>query len=293
MYKQLGKKCFLILGLFLFFTLLTPLFESHIALASSIDKMEKVEYRLNLKSITLVKDKSFTLRAYNLDENATISFKSDNSEIASVDNNGIITANMVGVTTITATIKNDNEAVPLTCEVTVGPPAFSVKITKSRLIIGVNRSDLLNVILKPTNTAEVARFSSYNSSIASVSIGGRVTAKALGLTYVFAEIDATNIDGNHRFSICTVIVTSTEDASLLEAYFNQHSELDLISRSQLSMALAHFFNAPTDDTGITLAEKASDSNLIEALDNYLNEEFDLESLRADETSEDLNTNTIN
>lgn len=271
-------KCIISLGLLLFFTLLIPLtpFGSSTAQAASIDK-EKDDYRLNLKSIVLVKGKSFTLRAYNLGENAKVYFKSDDPEVASVNEDGGITANKVGVANITATIKDGINSNSLTCEVTVGPPALSVKFTRSRIILGKDNVDLLKVILKPSNTAEDARFSSYNSSIVSVSTGGRVTAKELGFTYLFAEIDATNPDGNRKFAVCTVIVTKPEDASSLETYFNNHPELDLITEDKLTAALEEFFNGKSVETS-PKAENVKTS-LVDSLNRFLDAKFDLKTLR--------------
>jgi uncharacterized protein YjdB len=276
MNKKFLRKCLITLGLFLFFTLLIPLSPYNVKTAqagsiSSTDKDKNDRYRLNLRSITLVKGKSFTLKVYNLSDNAKVNFKSDDSEIASVSDDGSITANQVGSTIITVTIKDGNDSTSLTCDITVGPPAFSVKITKSRIILGLDESDLLRVILKPSNTAEVARFSSYDPDIASISIGGRVTAKKLGLTYLFAEIDATNYDGSRKFAVCTVIITKTEDAPLLEDYFNNHPELDLITESDLTNALEEFFNGRSEE---------AKTPLVEALNKYLDKKFDLSALRA-------------
>jgi uncharacterized protein YjdB len=244
-------------------------FNTATAKAANIIVEEKNDYRLNLRSITLVKGKSFTLRAYNLGENAKVNFKSDDQEIASVSEDGVITANKVGVTVITATIKDGSSTTPLTCDIIVGPPAFSIKLTKSRIIIGIDKTDFLNVILKPSNTVEDARFSSYDSSIVSVSTGGRITAKKFGLTYVFAEIECTYTDGIRKFSACTVIVTKQEDAPLLEQYFNDHPELNLIAESELAKALEEFFNTKYDGT----------ASLIDSLDRYLNDLFKLDELR--------------
>ncbi|MBH1941564.1 Ig-like domain-containing protein [Mobilitalea sibirica] len=282
MKKIFSIKGLIFLGLLLFFTAFIPLtqFGVNKAYASSIEKEKKEDYRLNLKSIPLVKGKSFTLRVYNVSENAKVSFKSANTEIASVNNDGTIVANNVGFTTITATIEDGENQTPLTCDVTVGPPAFSVKMTRSRIILGLDNSDQLRVILKPSNTTEVARFSSYNSSIASVSTGGRVIAKNIGLTYLFAEIDATNLDGSRKFAACTVIVTRPEDAPLLENYFSDHPEMSLISEADLLSALNEFFNkasevAPT----VTPTAEATSKSLVEALDQFLNEKFDLAAKR--------------
>ncbi len=59
-------------------------------------------------------------------------------------------------------------------------------------------------IVQPWNTTESINFSSYDSAIASVSSGGRVTAKELGETYVFAAID------NGKYDLCKVIVVDEE-----------------------------------------------------------------------------------
>lgn len=230
------------------------------------------DYRLNLKSVTLVKGKSYPLKVYNLPDNAHVSFKSDDKEIASVNDDGIITANKVGKTIVRAYVKDGTNDIELPCEVTVGPPAFSIKLTKSRLIIGLDKSDFLNAILKPTNTVEVPRFSSKDQAIASVSAGGRVTARAFGLTYVFAEIDATDSTGARRYDTCTVIVTKPEDAPMLETYFNEHPELDMISKDDLISALDNFFN--------DYYQSSSDSSLVSSLNKYLDNKFNLSELRA-------------
>jgi len=269
MTKKLFCKCILTLGLLLFFTLHMPLtsYNTGTAQAASTDE-KKNDYRLNLKSRTLVKGKSFTLKAYNLSENAKISFKSDDQEIASVSDDGVVTAKNVGTAIVTVTVK-DGSTLPtsLPCEITVGPPAFSVKITKSRIILGgIDKTDSLNVILKPSNTAEDARFSSKNQAIAYISSGGRITAKNYGMTYLFAEIDATNSDGKPKFAYCSVIVTNTEDAPLLETYFSDHPELNALSETDLLNALEEFFNTKYDGTATT--------SITNGLDRFLDNKFE-------------------
>lgn len=278
------KKLIISLGLLLFFTLLIPQSSGYIRTvqASNLDKENKVaDYRLNLKNITLVINKSFTLKAYNLGENAKVSFKSSDSEIASVNNNGTITANKVGTAIITVTIKDGNNTVPLTCDITVGPPAFSVRFTKSRIILSLDKSDLLKVILKPTNTAEVAKFSTYDTDIASISPGGKVTAKKLGLTYLFAQIDTKETIGFNKYATCILIVTNPEDVTPLETYFNEHPELDQLPESELQDALIEFFNGTFEKEAI--APSISAGSIVESLDKFLNEKFNF-NIKSDEES---------
>jgi len=272
--KKFFSKCILTLGLALVISILMSFIgiNSTTVQATIFENGKNQEYRLNLKSVTLVKGKTYTLKVYNLPEQAQVTFKSDDKEIASVNDDGVITANKVGVTVIKAIVKDGSTETELTCEVTVGPPAFSIKLTKSRLIIGLDKSDFLNVILKPANTVEVAKFSSKDSSIATVSAGGRITAKKLGLTYVFAEIDATDSTGAKRYDTCTVIVTLPEEVPLLENYFNEHPELEMIAKDELTGALDDFFNRHYPES--------SGTSLISSLNSYLDNKFNLAELRA-------------
>ena len=281
MKKNKFCKCLITLGLLLFITLLLPLSSYSVATAhaASIDKEVKNSYRLNLKSVTLVKGKTFTLKVYNLGANSKVSFKSDDAEVASVSDDGTITANKVGTTTVTVTIRDGIDRTPLKCDVTVGPAAISVKWTQERAFVGLNNEDILKVIIKPDNTTEVARFSSYDSSIAAVSSGGRITAKKIGMTYLFAEIDATNLDGTRKFAICTVFVTDSKDAPLLSEYFSNRTELNRISNYDLNKALDEFFNGGSAEAAVT-AEGSTESGLIKALDDYLEEKFKLSEIRA-------------
>lgn len=266
MIKNSIKKCFLALGLLLFLTLLLPFSAYNIstAKAASVEVGEKNVYSLNIYKLPLVKGKTFTLKVNN-SEKAKVSFKSDDQEIASVTDEGVITANKIGTTIITVTVKDSNGIQPLTAEITVGPPALSIKQTRSRIIIGKSSSDFLRVILKPSNTVENARFSSNDSLIVSVSAGGRITARDYGFTNVFALIEAAGIDGNQKNSKCSVIVTSPELVSEYETYFNDHPELNLISEPDLDKAMSEFFNV---NFGKTLTS-------VDSFNNFLDEKFDL------------------
>jgi len=273
MKKKFLCKYMVFLGLMFLFTFLPYLLPASgdIAFATEVEK-EKNEYRLNLRSVTLVNGKSFTLKVYNLEEDAKVTYKSADPEIASVNEEGTVTANKVGTTTITATVKRGTGSTSLTCDITVGPPAFSVKMTRSMIILGLEQSDLLEVILKPSNTAELAKFSSYDPSIVAVSSGGRITAKKIGMTYVFAEIDATTPEGYRKFDSCKVIVCNPDDVVLVKSYLSSHPELGLVSSTALSNALFSFFN--NSDT-----QTLSGDSLIEALNNYLDSTFNMTELK--------------
>lgn len=254
MNKNFISKCLIFFGLLLFFTFLPPIMPTKVSIAkaSDIEKEKNNEARFNLSSITLATGKSFSLRVYNIDKDAKVSFRSVDSEIASITEDGVLTGKKAGSTTIIATIRRGINTSILTCDVKVGPPAFSVKLIHSRIIIGLDQSFLLEALIKPINTVESVKFGSKNIDIATVSPGGRVTAKSAGMTYVYARIDATDQNGENKSSSCSVIVIKPEDVAPLNEYFSLHPELSMISEAELSDTLFEFFNPiekATDNTG--------------------------------------------
>jgi uncharacterized protein YjdB len=201
--KQSLKKCVITLGLLFFFTVCFPIpyvGNVMVARAGGLEETQP-DIKLNVKTKSLVKDSTYTLKIYNMKENHKATYKTNANSIATVDEKGVITAVDFGTAIITVTIKDGLKTVStLDCEVTVGPPALSVKLTKSEITLTVGRKTTLTAILKPINTVEEAKFSSNDTSIASVSVGGRVTAKAVGVTYIFASIE------NGKYDLCKVTV---------------------------------------------------------------------------------------
>ena len=90
---------------------------------STVTDVEVTEVKLSSSKLTLEIGESETLTATVLPENATdksVSWTSDDEEIATVDSNGKVTAIAEGETVITVTSKNGKTA---TCDVTVNAPA--------------------------------------------------------------------------------------------------------------------------------------------------------------------------
>ncbi|QHQ59673.1 hypothetical protein Ana3638_01740 [Anaerocolumna sedimenticola] len=207
MKQFLFKKCLLALGLYLFFTVIIPVpiaGNSIIAKASTVDEDQNA-IKLNVSSKSIVKDTTYALKIYNILDSHKVSYKSDSASIATVDDKGTITAVDFGKAIITVTVKDGLKTIAtLECEVTVGPPAISVILTKSEVTMTVGSKTSLTAILKPNNTVEEAKFSSNNPEVASVSAGGRITAKKAGSTYIFASI------GNGKYDMCKVTVVEED-----------------------------------------------------------------------------------
>lgn len=182
------------------------------ALATEISSTEsksetKNEVKINAYDISIVTGNDFTLKLYNLPEDGKISFKSDDEEVATVSKLGKITAEKVGSTVITTTIKSkqSSEDIIFKCSVYVGPPAISVRLTLSNITLEVGKKKTLQSILKPNTTAESPVFSSYDPDIATVSATGKVTAKKPGTTYILSRIE------NGKYDLCTINVIESAE----------------------------------------------------------------------------------
>ena len=207
MKKVIPSKKLLLPFWFFCFTLLIPLpgtyntAKAGTVSTSSTTEEKQSEIKLNVKKKSLVKDDSYTLVLYNLSDSYKVSFKSSDSDIASVSQDGVVTALKVGEATITVTIKDGMKTVQtLTCDITVGVPAVSIIFSKTSVTLVVGKSYLLETIITPNNTVEEAKFSSLDPSIATVSSSGRITAKSVGTTSIFGTL------ANGKYAKITVTV---------------------------------------------------------------------------------------
>ncbi len=210
--KKFLSTCIAVLGFVFFFALFSP-DGRFTAFAKEISDAEteaqptetQAEIKLRVKTKALVKDTEYTLKVYNLSENQKAVFKSSDPETASVDENGVIRGIANGTATITVTVKEGQKtAATLTCEVTVGPPAISVKWTKSEIVLAEGRRTTVKTLLLPFNTVESAKFYSVDTEVATVSSTGKITAKAPGITYVFTLID------NGKYDCCKVTIVDED-----------------------------------------------------------------------------------
>lgn len=157
--------------------------------------------KLDKSSITLGTTETYTLKT--TVENGTlsqVSFTTDNSKVAGIDNNGKITAVGVGTSKITAKTYNGKTA---SCTVTVKKLADSITLNKTSITLGVGEKYDLNSSI-PNNTAAYYRlYYSNNTAIAPVQkSGGLVTAKTAGTTTIRCKLS------NGKEAICKVTVKS-------------------------------------------------------------------------------------
>lgn len=122
-------------------------------------------------------------------DDKTISWTSDNEEVATVSTDGTVTAKGVGTANIKATTSKGLEA---TCAVTVLPVELeSIIIKEQNITINKGQSQDLTIVYVPENATEDKgiTWSSENDEIVSVSENGTITAHKVGKVTITATAE--------------------------------------------------------------------------------------------------------
>ena len=153
----------------------------------TVNPVEASSIVLSLHDVTMLVGSTRTLTAKVFPENATyqkVLWQSSNPSIASIDNEGIITALQVGETTITASCGN----ISASCKVTVTPVLpSSIELNIKDMSLYIGQSEIIKAIVRPTNTTypEII-WRSEDETIATVSENGNVTGIKEGVTTITA-----------------------------------------------------------------------------------------------------------
>jgi uncharacterized protein YjdB len=166
---------------------------------------------LNKQSTSLLVGGTETLYAEVTPEeasNKTVTWSSSAPAIASVNSSGVVTAVAAGSATITVTSAAD-QSKTATCAVTVSATAVdvtSVAVNKSTLTLNVGGSETLTATISPTSaTNQNVTWSSNNTSVATVTSNGKVTAVSAGS----ATITVTSDANQSKTATCTVTVSAS------------------------------------------------------------------------------------
>ena len=171
-------------------------------------KVSSINLSSNTKEITA--GQSFQLSATVLPSNATnksVAWSSSNTSVATVSTNGLVTGVSVGSAVITCAAQ-DGSGVKATCSVTVKAPTVLVSqitLNESNKELKKNETFQLTATVVPSNaTNKSVTWSSSNTSVATVSTNGLVTAVGEGN----ATITCTAQDGSGVKATCNVAVKS-------------------------------------------------------------------------------------
>lgn len=153
----------------------------------------KTTITLSAASITMENGAQVTLKGQTSNGSA-ISWKSQKSSIAEIDDAGRISAKKVGETTITATADGTKK----TCHLTVKKPKITLNYTSASLYRCQSLSLSANV-----SSGRKVTWKSQKSSVATISNSGKVTAKKHGQAKIRATVDGATKE-------CTITVLSPQ-----------------------------------------------------------------------------------
>ena len=204
---------------------------------------------LDKTSLSLTVGDKQTLTATVTPSNATdksVTWSSNKSSVATVSSSGVVTAKAAGTATITVTT-NDG-AKKATCSVTVSNATVSVtgvSLNKTSMTMTVGDTQTLTATVTPSNaTNKSVSWASNNTSVATVSSSGTVTAKAAGS----AIITVSTNDGGKK-ATCSIIVNQESqghDFTINKWILNpdyligNQNELNLIAPSDYSKSYAPY-----------------------------------------------------
>ena len=159
---------------------------------------------LDTTSLTLTEEETYSLTATVAPANATdksVTWTSSNTAVATVSSAGVVTAVKAGSATISVTTTDGGKKA--TCSVTVNPiHVTGVTLNKTSLTLTIGETETLTATVSPANAADKSvTWSSSNTSVATVSSSGLITAKAVGTT----TITVTTTDGGKK-ATCSVTV---------------------------------------------------------------------------------------
>lgn len=180
---------------------------------------------LNKTSLTLTKGSNETLVATVAPgdaSNKNVTWKSSNTNVATVDDNGKVTALIVGTATITVTTDEGNKTASCTVTVnaaTVNVPVTGVSLNPPLIWDIVGETHQLTATVSPSNaTNKSVTWSSSNTSVATVSSTGLVTLKSKGS----AKITVTTVDGGFTATISVQVESAVTGVTLNRTSLSMH-----------------------------------------------------------------------
>ncbi len=172
----------------------------------TVEATPVTQITLSQTTASLKVGETITLTATVSPSNATdksVSWTSDNEEVALVSSSGKVIALGLGNATIYATA-NDGSGVYATCAIIVEPELVNlIELSETQIVLNVGDTFILTATVYPENALDKSiSWSSENEDIAFVSNNGKVVAMGIGVTNVVASSN----DGSGVTAVCRVQV---------------------------------------------------------------------------------------
>ena len=134
--------------------------------------------------------------------NKAVTWKTSDKNVATVSENGLVTAKSAGTAIITCTAK-DGSNVKATCKVTVTVPVSGIQLSQTSAALTVGDTLTLTKTIYPSDaTNQAVTWTSSSDAVASVDSNGKITAKTAGS----AVITCKSVSDNSVVGICNVTV---------------------------------------------------------------------------------------
>lgn len=145
-------------------------------------------------------------------ENKNVTWTSSNPEVASIDENGLITPLTVGETTITITTEDGGFTDTCNVNVITIVPETGVTLDKENLIMAINSYRILNATIHPDDaTNKMLTWESSETNIATVSETGEITAISEGTVTITVTTEEGYTDTCNVQVVVPVIGISLEE----------------------------------------------------------------------------------
>lgn len=170
----------------------------------TVDDISITSVNITGESNNLQKGASMQLKATVKPENATIqtvTWSSSNTQVATVDATGKVTALQTGDTTITATASN---GISGQYSIKVTAPCVSLTLNKESLAMYKGETATLTATLSPVDTTDTVSWKSSNANIVTVDNNGQLTGCAAGEAKITATAGTVT-------TTCNVIVKQKMD----------------------------------------------------------------------------------
>lgn len=208
---------------------------------------------LNKTSLYLTAGDTYTLSCTVRPSNASdksVTWKSSNTSVASVNSSGKVTAIKEGTAVIT--VKTNDGGYTAECEVSVSNQTISVTsvtLNKTSLSLVENETYTLTYTVKPSNASDKSvTWKSSNASVATVSNSGKVTAIKKGNAVITVK---TNDGGYTAECEVTVSSQSVEDKITLNSPSSNNVSYEANDYA-ISFSSANAWNASSDSDWITI-----------------------------------------
>ena len=174
--------------------------------------IDVIDIKLDTTALTIEENATIRLTATVEPDDATdktITWLSDDPEVATVDSTGLVTAVANGCATITATTSNGLSVI---CAVMVGKKIEVDRISLNETAISLKKGDtkyLAETVYPKDATDKSVKWSSENPNIATVSEQGLVTAQSEGTTIVTVETNDGNKTARCKVTVVPPVRTGT------------------------------------------------------------------------------------